>query len=70
MDRFNRIFLRTLRALQDLRRRTPTVIVQNVGQVKIGEQQTSPRNGDAHSDGTPRPCTCPTDRGSLVTESL
>jgi len=39
VDRFNRMFLRTLRAFQDLRRRAPAVIVQNVGQVTIGEQQ-------------------------------
>jgi hypothetical protein len=28
-DRWNRLFLRTLRALRDLRRYTPTLIVQN-----------------------------------------
>jgi len=38
-DRFNRIFLRTLRAFQDLRRYAPTVIVQNAGQVNVGQQQ-------------------------------
>jgi hypothetical protein len=41
VDRFNRIFLRTLRALRDLRRYTPAVIVQNAGQVNIGEQQVN-----------------------------
>jgi hypothetical protein len=40
MDRFNRIFLRTLRALRDLRRYSPaTVVVQNAGQVNVGSQQ-------------------------------
>jgi hypothetical protein len=38
-DRFNRMALRTLRALSDLRRYAPSVIVQNAGQVKIGQQQ-------------------------------
>lgn len=39
VDRFNRIFLRTLRALRDLRRCGPTVVVQNAAQVNVGEQQ-------------------------------
>jgi hypothetical protein len=39
VDRFNRIFLRTLRALRDLRKHAPTVVVQNAGQVNVGEQQ-------------------------------
>jgi hypothetical protein len=39
VDRFNRIFLRTLRALRDLRRYTPPVIVQNAQQVNVGGQQ-------------------------------
>lgn len=41
VDRFNRIFLRTLRALRDLRRYTPAVIVQNAGQVNVGGQQVN-----------------------------
>ena len=40
-DRFNRIFLRTLRALRDLRRYAPTVVVQNAGQVNVGGQQVN-----------------------------
>ena len=40
-DRFNRLFLRTLRALRDLRRYAPSVTVQNVGQVNIGQQQVN-----------------------------
>jgi hypothetical protein len=39
MDRFNRVFLRTLRALCELRRRGP-VIVQNAGQVNVGGPAT------------------------------
>jgi hypothetical protein len=39
MDRFNRIFLRTLRALCDLRRQSNPVIVQNGGQMNVAQQQ-------------------------------
>ena len=38
VERFNGIFLRTLKALRDLRR-TPGVVVQNAGQVNVGQQQ-------------------------------
>jgi hypothetical protein len=38
MDRFNKIFLRSLRALRDLRRYSRPVIVQNAGQVNVGGQ--------------------------------
>jgi hypothetical protein len=38
-DRFNRIFLRTLRALRDLRRYSPTIVVPSGGQVNVGGQQ-------------------------------
>lgn len=41
MDRFNRMFLRTLRSLQELRRHSPQVIVQNAGQVNIAEKQVN-----------------------------
>jgi hypothetical protein len=41
MDRFNRIFLRTLRALRDLRRYAGPLIVQNAGQVNVGGQQVN-----------------------------
>ena len=54
VDRFNRLFARTLRALRDLRRYTPQVVVQNVGQLNVGAQQVnvtragrSPRASDA-----------------------
>ena len=40
-DRYNKNFLRTLRALRDLRRYAPTVVVQNAGQVNVGEQQVN-----------------------------
>lgn len=40
-DRFNRLFLRTLRALRDLRRYAGPVIVQQAGQVNVGAQQVN-----------------------------
>ena len=40
-DRFNRIFLRSIRALRDLRRYSATVIVQNAGNVNVAEQQVN-----------------------------
>jgi hypothetical protein len=39
VDRFNRIFMRTLRMMKDLRRHAPTLVVQNVGQMNVAEQQ-------------------------------
>jgi hypothetical protein len=39
VDRFNRLFLRTLRSLRDLRRYASSVVVQNAGQVNVGAQQ-------------------------------
>jgi hypothetical protein len=41
VDRFNRLFLRTLRALCDLRRRGGPVIVQNGGQLNVAQQQVN-----------------------------
>ena len=41
VDRFNKLFLRTLRALRDLRRYAPTVMIYNAGQVNIGQQQVN-----------------------------
>lgn len=41
VDRWNRMFLRTLRALRDLRRFNNPVIVQNAGQVNVGGQQVN-----------------------------
>jgi hypothetical protein len=39
VDRFNRILLRTLRALRDLRRYAPAVVIRSAGQVNVGQQQ-------------------------------
>ncbi len=40
-DRYNRLFLRTLRQLRDLRRYAPPVIVNNGGQVNVANQQVN-----------------------------
>lgn len=40
-DRFNRMFMRTLRALRDLRRYSPAINIQNAGQVNIAEKQVN-----------------------------
>ena len=45
VDRFNRIFLRTLRALRDLRRYVPQVTIQGAQQVNIGQQQVNVATG-------------------------
>ena len=39
-DRWNRMFLRQLRALRDMRRYSP-VVVQNAGQVNVAQQQVN-----------------------------
>ena len=39
MDRYNRLFLRTLRQLRDLRRYSTPVTINNPQQVNIGGQQ-------------------------------
>jgi hypothetical protein len=38
-DRFNRIYMRSLRALRDLRRHAPTLVVHNAAQVNVAENQ-------------------------------
>jgi hypothetical protein len=50
VERWNRVFLRTLRALRDFRRYAPTVMIQNAGQVNIGSQQVNV--ADAAPQGT------------------
>ena len=40
-DRFQRMFARSLRALRDLRRYSPAIIVQNAEQVNLGENQVN-----------------------------
>jgi hypothetical protein len=41
VDRFHRMFVRSLRALRDLRRYTSNVIVQQAAQVNVGSQQVN-----------------------------
>jgi hypothetical protein len=76
-ERFNKICLRTLRVLHDLRRQGPKVLVKSAGQVNVGGQQVNLRNGDGHLPGepqhlpgTPAPCTCRADRARLARESV
>lgn len=45
VDRFHRIFVRSLRALRDLRRYNSSVIVQQAGQVNVGAQQVNVSQG-------------------------
>jgi len=49
VDRFNGMFLRTLKALRDLRRQVPGVVVQNAGQVNVGQQQVNVNAGNGHA---------------------
>ena len=39
IDRFDRLFMRALRQLRDLRRYMPSVVVQHADQVNVGEKQ-------------------------------
>jgi hypothetical protein len=41
VERFHRMYLRSFRALRDLRRYAPSVVVQNAGQVNVGGQQVN-----------------------------
>jgi hypothetical protein len=44
VERLHRMFLRTLKGLQDLRRHSPRLIVQNARQVNVGGQQVNVAN--------------------------
>ena len=50
-DRFHRMFLRSLRALRDLRRYVGPVIVQQAGQVNVGDQQVNVATAFHQVDG-------------------
>jgi hypothetical protein len=50
VERFNRLYLRTLRALTDLRRRAAPVLIR-AGQVNVGQQQVNMAH--AAMPGTP-----------------
>jgi len=41
VDRFNRLFMRTLRSLRDLRRYSPSVVVGHVDQLNLGQAQVN-----------------------------
>jgi hypothetical protein len=63
-ERGNRLFVRTLRALRDLRRYGPSVVVNQGGQVNIGAQQTNvstilpPANGPSPPEYIPPASPC------------
>jgi hypothetical protein len=50
-DRFNKVFLRTLRTLCNLRRCSPRVIVQTAAQVNVGRQQVNVAGPCVAADG-------------------
>jgi hypothetical protein len=83
-ERFHKMFVRTLKLLQELRRHPPAVVVQNVGgQVNVAAAQqvnlahgANGRNGDARPGGRarcprgqPAACTCPADGGNVITQN-
>ena len=53
MERFHAIFLRTLKALRDLRRQVPGVVVQSAGQISVGQQQLNVSAGNGQAPGQP-----------------
>jgi hypothetical protein len=55
IDRFNRLFLRTLRHLRDLRRYAPAVTIQTAGQVNIGGAQVNVTSGPSKAQAKPAP---------------
>lgn len=46
LERINRMSIRTIRALRDLKRFVPSVVVQNAGQVNVGEKQVNVGGGN------------------------
>jgi hypothetical protein len=80
LERFHRLFVRSLRALGDLRKVPLAVVVQNVGPVQVGGQQlnvaeTNGRNDNGHLPGEgrhrrdgPKALACPADRAALIGE--
>ena len=51
VDRFDRMFMRALRQLRDLRRYMPTVVVQRAEQVNVGQQQLNVAGGNDNGNG-------------------
>jgi hypothetical protein len=54
VDRFNRLFMRTLRGLRDLRRYAIKVTIQRAQQVNIGEQQVNVAGDVKESETGPK----------------
>jgi len=54
VDRFNRLFMRTLRGLRDLRRYATKVTIQRAQQVNIGEQQVNVAGDVKESETGPK----------------
>ncbi|MDP8924408.1 MAG: hypothetical protein M3O34_16240 [Chloroflexota bacterium] len=69
-DRFNRLFMRTLRALRDLRRYSASVVVQNVGQLNLGQAQVNiaPTEATSEACGGPTLGSAPGETSSRVEE--
>jgi len=57
VDRFNRLFMRTLRGLRDLRRYGGKVTIERAGQVNIGEQQVNVAGQRVEEDASPAEAT-------------
>jgi hypothetical protein len=54
-DRCHKMYLRALRALRDLRRYTPSLVVQNVGQLNLAQAQVNVQGtGAGLNDGQGR----------------
>ena len=75
VDRFHKMFLRTLRALCNLRKVPVAVVVQNAGQVNIGQQQVNTQSSEARPQrerrrAKPRECTCRADQQTLIDKSV
>jgi hypothetical protein len=51
VDRFNRLFSRTLRDLRELRRSMPTLVVQHASQVNVAQAQVNVGQAEAPHDG-------------------
>jgi hypothetical protein len=58
VERFNAMFLRTLKALRDLRRQVPGVVVQNAGQVNVSGQQLNLNAGNGQGPTLAAAITC------------
>jgi hypothetical protein len=69
VDRFHKMYLRALRSLCNLRKAPLAVVVQNAGQVNLGQQQVNTQKGEHRKrregrrvQGKRGACTCEADR--------